>query len=273
MVSPRGTRSHLDEWFLPGSHQAPRQRASPFFPEVHDEITKSCCAAYSSRLRASYSSALTSVDGTQEKGYDSLPPLDESVAAHFCPPTAIGWKAKSAHPSKPCRTSLVHSMAVLQVFQAPLETPLFYVRVEPEPLSFQRAVQRDRPALCATKWQPRRSADPWPVLLERHRWLNLMEMKDTDKVAFLNSPVSPTGLSVSAVEGFAECFTAAQKSSQAMRHFLPKCFSSEAASSHPKMAPTQQPAKAPPPEAQPTAKPEPLHSCLARRHPPKRQGP
>ncbi len=31
----------LFEWFLLGRRQAPRQRASPFFPEIHDEITKS----------------------------------------------------------------------------------------------------------------------------------------------------------------------------------------------------------------------------------------
>ncbi len=82
------------------------------------------------------------------------------------------------------------------------------------------------------------------VVLERHLWLNLMEMKVTDKVPFFNSPVSPTGLFGPAVEGFAERFTASLKSSQAMRHFLPKCSSSAAASSLPKMAPTQQPAKA-----------------------------
>ncbi len=35
------SRSRLDKWFLPGCHQAPRQRSSPFFPEVHDELTKS----------------------------------------------------------------------------------------------------------------------------------------------------------------------------------------------------------------------------------------
>ncbi len=84
------SRSRLDEWFLPGRHQAPRQRASPFFPNVHDEINKSCREPYSSHLRVSSSSALTSVDGAEEKGYDSLPPLDESVAAHICLPTAIG---------------------------------------------------------------------------------------------------------------------------------------------------------------------------------------
>lgn len=34
------TCSCLDEWFLLGCHQAPRQRASPFFLEVHDELTR-----------------------------------------------------------------------------------------------------------------------------------------------------------------------------------------------------------------------------------------
>ncbi len=87
-------------------------------------------------------------------------------------------------------------------------------------------------------------------VLRPHLWLNLTEMKDADKVPFLNSPVSPTGLFGPAVEGFAERFTAAQKSSQAMRHFLPKHSSSAAALNHPKMASTQQPAKATPPAVQ-----------------------
>ncbi len=65
-----------------------------------------------------------------------MPQLDESVAAHLCSPTAIGWKEKASHPSKPCRTpsafagrsyasageaaSALTSMVVLQVYQAKL---------------------------------------------------------------------------------------------------------------------------------------------------------
>lgn len=59
------------------------------------------------------------------------------------------------------------------------------------------------------------------VVLERHLWLNLTEIKDDDKVAYLDSPVSCTGLFGPSMDGFAERFTAAQKSSQAMRHILP----------------------------------------------------
>ncbi len=94
--------------FSRGASWPTRQRSSPFFPEVHDKLTKSWRAPYSSRIRPSASSALTSVDGAEEKGYEHLPHLDESVAAHLCPPTAIGWKARASHPSKPCRARLPH---------------------------------------------------------------------------------------------------------------------------------------------------------------------
>ncbi len=92
------------------------------------------------------------------------------------------------------------------------------------------------------------------VVLKRYLWLNLTEMKGADMVPFVDFTVSPTGLFGPAVEGFAERFTATQKSSQAMRHFLPKYSNSAAASSRPKMAPTQQPAKAVPPAVQPAVR-------------------
>ncbi|KAA0721247.1 hypothetical protein E1301_Tti018144 [Triplophysa tibetana] len=126
------TRSRLDEWFLPGRRLAPRQRTSPFFPNSpgHSAHPIRPC------LRPSSYSTLTSVDGAEEKGCEKLPPLYESVAAHLCPPSAIGWKAKASHPSKSCKTTLalagrafssarkaasaLHSMAELQLYQAKL---------------------------------------------------------------------------------------------------------------------------------------------------------
>ncbi len=97
------SHSRLDECFLPGRHQALRQHSFPFFPEVHNELTELWCASYLSRIHPSALVALTFVDGAEEKWYEHLLPLDESVAAHLCPPTAIGWKARASHPSKPCR--------------------------------------------------------------------------------------------------------------------------------------------------------------------------
>lgn len=77
------------------------------------------------------------------------------------------------------------------------------------------------------------------MVLEHHLWLNLMEIKDAKKTALLDSPVSPAALFGSVVNGFAELFTGAQKSLQAMGHFFPKRASSAAASGPPMPQPTQ----------------------------------
>ncbi len=77
------------------------------------------------------------------------------------------------------------------------------------------------------------------VVLECHLWLKMTEMKEADKVPFLDAPVLLGSLFGPAVEGFAEHFTEAQKLSQAMRHFLLKRTILSAACSHPKPAPTQ----------------------------------
>ncbi len=91
------------------------------------------------------------------------------------------------------------------------------------------------------------------VVLECHLWLNLTEIRDAEKMAFFDSPVSPKGLFGPAMDGFTERFTEAQKTLQALCHFLPKRPSSAAVSSRPKTATTQQSAK--PAQPQPPPKP------------------
>ncbi len=278
------SRSRLDEWFLPGRQQAPRQRSSPFFPEVHDELTKSWRAPYSSRIRPSASSALTSVDGAEEKGYEHLPLwMSQWPRISARPRLSDGRRGRVIRPSRAephlhsldAPTLALHSMAVLQVFQAKM--------LASEEAGLDAASLRDLRsatdlALRTTKATAQAIGRSMfsLVVLERHLWLTLTEMKEADKVPFLDAPVSSGNLFGPAVEGFAERFTEAQKLSQAMRHCLPKRASS-AASSRPKPAPTQQPAK-PKPDT-----PEPLppknqqdrgRSRSARCYPfPKRQGP
>ncbi len=216
--------------FSRGAIKAPRQCSFPFFPEVH----------------------------TSSRYYDTPTTcLEESVAAHLCPPTAIGWKARASYRSKPCRAtsalagrafsaagraaSALHSMAVLQVFQSKM--------LANEEAGLDSASLRDLRsmtdlALRTTKttaqaiWHLTSSL----IMLERHLWLTMTEMKEADKVPFLHTPVSSGSLFGPAVEGFAERFTEAQKSSQC-RHFLPKRTCSSSASSRPRPAPTQQTAK------------------------------
>ncbi len=223
--------------------------------------------------------------------------LDDSLslaasATHFCLPTAIGWKVRASHPFKPCRAtsalagraysaagqvaSALHSMAVLQVFQAKM--------LANEGAGLDSASLRDLRsatdlALRATKATAQaigRSMSSL-IVLECHLWLTMMEMKEEDKVSFLDAPVSSGSLFGPAVKGFAERFTEAQKSSQAMRHFLPKHTSSSSASSHPRPALTQQTAKLTPTALEPRppeGRRDTGRSRSARRYPfPKCQGP
>lgn len=60
------------------------------------------------------------------------------------------------------------------------------------------------------------------VVQECHIWLSLADMRDTDKVRFLNASVSQTGLFGDAVENLAQQVLAAQKQTEAIRHILPR---------------------------------------------------
>lgn len=51
------------------------------------------------------------------------------------------------------------------------------------------------------------------VVLEHHLWLNLTETNGADRMALLDSPVSPLGLFGSIADGFEEYYIEAQKSS------------------------------------------------------------
>ncbi len=107
------------------------------------------------------------------------------------------------------------------------------------------------------------------IVLKRLLWLTITEMKEAGKVPFLHAPVSSSSLFGPAVEGFAEHFTEAQKSSQ-LQHFLPKRISSSSASSRSRPAPIQQTAKPPPtvPEPwTPEGRRDRGHSRSARRYP------
>ncbi len=58
------------------------------------------------------------------------------------------------------------------------------------------------------------------VFQERHLWLCLADMKEHEKVQFLNAPMSQTGLFGNAVESFAQQFSAAQKQTEAIKHIM-----------------------------------------------------
>ncbi len=79
---PRPDPSRLDEWFL-GGGRAGSQRPPPvpFFPEVHEELTRSWKAPFTARNKSCGSSALTTLDGGAALGYTGIPSV-ERVCGH-----------------------------------------------------------------------------------------------------------------------------------------------------------------------------------------------
>ncbi len=169
--------SHMDEWFLPGCHQAPQQRASPFFPKVHDEITKSWRAPFSSHLRASSSSALTSVDGAEEKGYDSLPAsMSQWTRIFACPQPLAGRQKPPSHLSHEGLLQLSLDKTIHRLDKRPRHcTPWQFCKcsrqnssvqwtsLNPNPAAFSELHSATDLALHAIK-MPAHVADPWLVL-------------------------------------------------------------------------------------------------------------
>lgn len=146
--------------------------------------------------------------------------MEEAVAVHLCPPTALGWKMRASHPLKPCRTtsvlaskafaadgqggSALHTMAVLQVYQATLLRKMD--ESGPDQTIFKELCSTTDLALRTTKAtaQAIGHAKDSLLVLEHHSWLNLTKIKDVEKMGLLYSPVSPSGLFGSVVDGLPE---------------------------------------------------------------------
>ena len=235
---PRPERSRLDDWYL-GNDRGSRPRSTPvpFFPEVHEELTKSWKAPFSARTRLSGSSSLTTLDGGPAKGYTEVPAVERAIAVHLCPQTAATWRDRPKLPSRACKASsalvgkayaasgqaasALHAMAVLQVYQAKVLSELHEGVPKPELLQDLRSATDY--ALRATKVtaQALGRAMSTMVVQERHLWLNLAEMKDAEKVRFLDAPISQAGLFGDTVEEFAQQFSAVKKQTEAIKHILP----------------------------------------------------
>ncbi len=132
---PSTEPSRLDDWFLgAGCGSQPRSAPVPFFPEVHEELTKSWMAPFTARSHSSVSSVLTTLDGGAARVYAGIPQLERAITVHLCHETPATWRNRSCLPSKACKLtaalaakaysaagqagSALHAMAILQVHQA-----------------------------------------------------------------------------------------------------------------------------------------------------------
>ncbi len=231
-------RSKLDSWYFRSTRKADARTSVPFFPDVHEQLVKTWSAPQSARVHSNTQAMFSHVDGAEAHGYVRSPPVEETVAAHLCPAAAKSLGPDISLPSKPCRTtahlankayasdgeaaSALHAMAVLQVFQAKLQQTAEGGVLTPEATKDLRAATDF--ALMATKRaaQSVGKAMGFMVVLQRHLWLNLADLKDADRKVLLNAPISPSGLFGDAVETITERFAETQKRAKAMSHVMPR---------------------------------------------------
>ncbi|KAI2659532.1 ORF V: Enzymatic polyprotein [Labeo rohita] len=221
---PSPEPSRLDDWFLgSGRDSRPRSSPVPFFPEVHEELTKSWKAPLSARSRHAISPSLTTLDGGPARGYTEVPQVERAIAMHLCPQNAASWRGRPRLPSRACKfssalvakayaasgqaASALHAMVILQVYQAKVLKDLHEGVPDPELLHELRSATDY--ALRATKVtaQALGRAMSTMVVQERHLWLNLAEMRDAEKARFLDAPISQAGLFGETVEEFAQQFS------------------------------------------------------------------
>ncbi|KAI7810946.1 reverse transcriptase/ribonuclease H/putative methyltransferase [Triplophysa rosa] len=236
---PLPQRSRLDTWYL-GSERSskPRPAPVPFFPEVHEELSKTWNAPLTARSNQKGSVALTSLDGGAARGYFEIPQVERAVAVHLCPQTAATWRARPRLPSRACKFSAsllskaytaagqaacsLHAMAILQVHQAKALKELHEGKTDPTVMQELRTATVL--ALRVTKVTARAlgRAMSTMVVQERHLWLYLAQMRDAEKVHFLDAPISQGGLFGDTVEDFSQQFSTVKKQTEAIRHILPR---------------------------------------------------
>ncbi len=236
---PSPEPSHLDDWVLGAGRGSQLCSAPvPFFPEVHEKLTKLWMAPFTARSRSSVSSILPTIDGGVARGYAGIPLVEIVVVVHLFPQNAATWRNRPRLLSKACKltaalmtkaysaavqaASALRAMAVLQVHQAKALKQVHEGSTDPGLMQELRTATDF--ALRVTKVTVRslRKAMSTMVVQERHFWLNLADMKDVDKARFLDAPISQAGLFGDTVEGFAQQFSVVQQQTEAIEHILPR---------------------------------------------------
>ncbi len=202
---PRPDPSRLDEWFL-GSQCPPPVL---FFPEVHEELTRSWKAPFTARNKSGSSSPLTTLDGGAALGYACIPLVERSVAMQLCPTDATTLRGDPCLPSRSCKyspgltgcayivcgeaASALHAMVLLQVHQAKALKDLHEGGHDLAVLHELRAVTDFALRVTKVTAQSLGHAMSTLVLQEHHLWLCLADMKEQKKGTVPECSVSQTG--------------------------------------------------------------------------------
>ncbi len=239
MVAPR---SRLDERYL-SSHSPPARVSLPFLPDLYAEVEREWKKPFSSRIYRFQHTSYANIEGMRENGYEGMPPVEETLASYLSVGETSSLKAPSL-PSKPLQeisrlngrayasagqaVALLHTMAVLQAYQADLLKDLDKGQgLSPDEVAelrrttdlALRATKQAATAICRSMAAM--------VVTERHLWVNLADIGKKEKGFLLDSRVSPSEFFGTSVKTVVKKFREAKARSAAFKTFIPRRFRSE----------------------------------------------
>ncbi|XP_067291819.1 scavenger receptor cysteine-rich domain-containing group B protein-like [Pseudorasbora parva] len=128
----RKRTSKLDERFLPSHASEPQRRGLPFLHDLHTEVARSWKRLASYRVFSPQTSVCSNIAGLKQYGYGAMPKVEETLASHLSPSSALSLKAPSL-PTSPVfalvgnaysaagqAAACLHTMAIVQAYKADL---------------------------------------------------------------------------------------------------------------------------------------------------------
>ncbi len=77
----------------------------PFFPKMHEELTRLWKAPFTARNKSFSSSPITTLDGGAALGYTGIPSVEGSMAMKLCPTATTTLRGDPCLPSRACKYS------------------------------------------------------------------------------------------------------------------------------------------------------------------------
>lgn len=238
--------NRLNGMYIIADQAHPSKQSLPFLPDTHRELSRSWKTPYAALVYHPVLSFSSNVVGLKEHGYVAMPKVEQALGNHLSPSTASFFCTPTLPPGPSQVTSrlvgkaykaagqaggALHTLSVLQAYQAKLLKDLDTGKgIGPEAVTeVRKAIDLSLRTIKQTAQAIGYSMAAM-VVTERHLWLDLSSLKESDKIFLLNAPISPFGLFGNAVDEVLERFEQDKRLFPVLRQFLPRRVQEPAAS-------------------------------------------
>ncbi|XP_013884026.1 kynureninase [Austrofundulus limnaeus] len=242
--TPAAAKVDQDSSFWSLSHRAAAklEHRLPMFPDFVSELTSSWSKPLSIRPFVPGQGQYLDVEGADQAGLVSIPLMEPPLATYLAQSHNQVVSGPTLFPSKVCRFSsaqlekiykaqgntalALSSFTMLQTFQAMDLAELAAQMLQENPLlpllNEIRLVSDHilRVSRCAALALGKGMVST--VVAQRHLWLTFSDVPDKDRVAYLDEPITPTGLFGQVLDVIQTKFEQRKKQAEAFRCIIPR---------------------------------------------------